>query len=72
LTAFVAKLMCAKTGHVVASFVSGHYHIALRAFPEAKFSFHVASDQFVARVTVYELPASGTMLLFADIALKFD
>jgi hypothetical protein len=46
--------------------------MALRAFPEAELSFHVASDQFVARITMYELPASGTMLLFADIALKFD
>lgn len=69
LPAFVTKLMRAKTGHMIASFIFLNHHLALRAFSKLILFLHATDDQSVALPIVSVLSAFVTIPLFALTAL---
>ena len=69
LPAFVAKLMRAKTGHMIASFILLNHHLALRTLPKFVLFLHATDNQPIALSFVDILSAFETVSLFALTAL---
>lgn len=69
LPAFVAKLMRAKTGHMIASFILLNHHLALRTLPKFILFLHATNDQPVTLPIMRILSAFAAVPLFALTAL---